>query len=214
MQKKRAILLVGPTGCGKTPLGELLERRGLWGRRCRHFDFGARLRRLPQAQEVPGCLTPQEVDCVEDALASGALLEDEHFRIAEAMLRAFIAEHNVADDDYAVLNGLPRHVGQARDVAAIVDVQTVIELSCTPEVVPQRLRSNAGGDRTARTDDDGGLVRQKLETYAARTAPLIDYYARAGARMETVDVRADARAEDIWQALMERGAHSPRKRGA
>ncbi|MCX7427258.1 MAG: hypothetical protein NTW96_16720 [Planctomycetia bacterium] len=41
-----AMLLLGPTGSGKTPLGDLLERRGLGGRRCVHFDFGAHLRRI------------------------------------------------------------------------------------------------------------------------------------------------------------------------
>jgi hypothetical protein len=39
-----ALLLLGPTGAGKTPLGDWLEAHGLWGRPCHHFDFGANLR--------------------------------------------------------------------------------------------------------------------------------------------------------------------------
>jgi len=39
-----AVLLLGPTGAGKTPLGEMIEARGLWGMSCLHFDFGANLR--------------------------------------------------------------------------------------------------------------------------------------------------------------------------
>ena len=44
-----ALLLLGPTGSGKTPLGDEIERRGLYGRRCLHFDFGASLRAAASA---------------------------------------------------------------------------------------------------------------------------------------------------------------------
>ena len=50
----KAVLLVGPTGCGKSPLGQLLERLGLKGMRCLHFDFGKRLRKINA--ERPGWL--------------------------------------------------------------------------------------------------------------------------------------------------------------
>ncbi|MEE8450650.1 MAG: hypothetical protein V3R99_02015 [Thermoguttaceae bacterium] len=44
--RNRAALLLGPTGAGKTPLGRLIEQRGLWGVRCLHFDFGDNLREV------------------------------------------------------------------------------------------------------------------------------------------------------------------------
>ena len=44
--RRRAIVLLGPTGSGKTPLGDLIERCGLWGAPCLHFDFGACLRSI------------------------------------------------------------------------------------------------------------------------------------------------------------------------
>ena len=44
-----AVLLLGPTGAGKSPLGDWLEARGLWGRPCHHFDFGANLRAIVAA---------------------------------------------------------------------------------------------------------------------------------------------------------------------
>jgi len=65
MIRRDAILLVGPTGAGKTPLGEWLQLHGLWGRRCHHFDFGTNLREVASgnsagftAEEIPvraGC---------------------------------------------------------------------------------------------------------------------------------------------------------------
>jgi len=38
----RAILLIGPTGSGKTPLGDWLQAYGFCGHRCHRFDFGAK----------------------------------------------------------------------------------------------------------------------------------------------------------------------------
>ncbi len=44
--RNAAILLLGPTGTGKTPLGNVLAVRGWRGLPCLHFDFGANLREL------------------------------------------------------------------------------------------------------------------------------------------------------------------------
>jgi len=45
-QRHPAILLLGPTGTGKTPLGNVLALRGWRGQPCLQFDFGANLREL------------------------------------------------------------------------------------------------------------------------------------------------------------------------
>ena len=116
MARPAALLLIGPTGSGKTPLGDLLDREGLWHRRCCHFDFGERMRRIVAGAggmgvppmggvstgETPvgptvkmpvprrmgivaggAALSPTVVEFLRGVLASGALLEDEHFHIAE-----------------------------------------------------------------------------------------------------------------------------------
>ena len=57
--------------------------------------------------------------------------------------RAFLAERRVGAKDLVVLNGLPRHVGQADAVAAIVDVRAVAELACSPYVDQARICANA-----------------------------------------------------------------------
>jgi len=194
--RPEATLLLGPTGSGKTPLGELLAARGLWGRPCAHFDFGQNLRRV--ATTPPEMLSPQHVAFVQDVLQSGALLEDEDFPIAEAILRSFLAAHSATG---IVLNGLPRHVGQARDVEAIVHLRSVIELACTPEVVVQRIAQNTGGDRLTRTDDDEAAVRRKLAIYADRIAPLRAHYASHGARIVTIQVRTHTTAADMWEQI-------------
>ena len=197
----RALLLVGPTGSGKTPLGDLLQARGLAGHPCAHFDFGARLRRVDATGRAPAGLTDADVAFVGRVLREGALLEDQHFRIAEAILRAFLVEASVRPGGLVVLNGLPRHVGQAADVGRIVDVRAVGELRCTADVVRRRIAGNIGGDRAVRVDDDGAAVAGKLAIYAERTAPLLRYYGSAGTPIAHVEVAAVAAPEDTYENL-------------
>jgi len=200
VDRPHAILLVGPTGSGKTPLGELLERAGLWGRRCRHFDFGEQMRRIVAAASRPPYLTDADVRFLREVLAAGALLEDEHFPIAEAILRAFVGEPP-AGGALVVLNGLPRHVGQAEAVERIVRAAAVVELACTPEVVLRRIRADSGGDRAGRTDDDEASVRKKLAIFAERTAPLLEHYRRRAVPIRTVRIAAATTAEDVRSAI-------------
>ncbi len=182
-----SLLLLGPTAAGKTPLGDHLEARGLRGRRCWHFDFGAQLRRIDRTGEAPPGLSEADVRFIGRVLREGALLEDDRFYIAEAVLKAF-AEPRVQEGDWLVLNGLPRHVGQARAIAPLADVRVVVCLECGPEVVLERLRRDPAGDRAERTDDSLEQAARKLQLYLSRTAPLVDHYAAAGARIVRIAV--------------------------
>jgi len=146
MTRIPAILLVGPTGSGKTPLGDCLELRGLWGRRCVHFDFGAQLRAIADGRPIAAELTQAQIAIVVRSLGTGALLDNEHFPIAAGILRSFADQRWIAADDRMVLNGLPRHIGQARDVDHIVAVSAVVSLECSADVVCDRIRLDSGGD--------------------------------------------------------------------
>jgi len=234
-----AILLLGPTGSGKTPLGEYLTAHGLWGRPCFHFDFGRQLRDAAASARPPANLSADDVAFLRGVLERGALLENEHFPIAEKILRAFLEGKMGTDlqdpqglrrlcpsspapprrakgtDDNGdrhlrcasepvpiiVLNGLPRHVDQARDLERIVDVRTVVFLSCRPEVVLRRIDSNAGGDRAGRSDDAEAAVRARLELFARRTGPLVEYYRRRSAAIRTIEVALATTPREIRLAL-------------
>lgn len=186
---KSAILLLGPTGSGKTPLGEYLEDSGLWGKQCFHFDFGANLRNAAERGK--------DADFIKEVLAGGLLLENEHFHIAEEILRSFMQKKNVGDEDLVVLNGLPRHVGQADDVDGIVRIEQVVHLRCSPQVVFERIAGNTGGDRDGREDDSVDKIRNKLEIFRKRTAPLLDHYRKKNAGIVEVEIQADTRPAEI-----------------
>jgi adenylate kinase family enzyme len=183
-----AILLVGPTGSGKSPLGAYLQKVGFNGMRCRHLDFGGLLRDIAAGRCHPEGLTDDDVALVSDVLEKGVLLENDTFYIAENILCFFISRQSMSVHDLIVLNGLPRHVEQARDVDRIFDVRHMIYLQCTPAVVHQRILSNAGGDRTERSDDTPGEVTRKIGLFQKRTLPLVEYYETCGIPIHRIDV--------------------------
>lgn len=195
-----ALLLVGPTGAGKTPLGEELARRGLTGRRTVHFDFGAQLRQMVECPP-PNLLAPPEILFLKDVLATGALLEDQHFPLAGKILRWFISRTQLGSGEWLILNGLPRHRGQAKAMEGLVSVAAVVELVCPAEVVLQRIQSNAGGDRAGRVDDDLPLVQRKLEIYHSRTRPLIDFYRELGTPVIPLNVGPATTAAELATTL-------------
>jgi adenylate kinase len=194
----QAILLVGPTGVGKTPLGEYAERHGYKGRRCSHFDFGAALRAVDASGKPVGALSERDVAFIHRVLTDGALLENETFYIAEELLRAHISHAQLTSEDPILLNGLPRHVDQATAVDAIVRVEQVLHLRATPDVVYQRIGQNSGGDRSARADDAPEAISRKLAIFETRTRPLVEHYRSRGVPIAEVDINVQTTPEDIW----------------
>jgi len=193
-------LIVGPTGSGKTPLGEALEARGLWGRPCAHFDFGRTLRAcvLGEGQTQ---VTPDECALLRRMLETGALLEDAHFPIAERLFRAFLGRLGTAADTLLVLNGLPRHVGQAGRMARLVRMRAVVHLRCPEEAVLARVRRDTGGDRQGRDDDDLARLRRKLDVFRVQREPLLAYYRERGVEVIRLDVGAGTTAEAMHAEL-------------
>ncbi len=196
-----AILLLGPTGSGKTPLGEFLERNGFRGRACFHFDFGARLRALA-ASSLPPELTAADLGVIRRSLSTGALFEDDEFPVALKVFRDFMASVAAGAGDIIVLNGIPRHAGQARALSGSVDVELVVVLDAPADVVAERIGRNAEGDRGGRPDDSRAEVLKKLDIFRARTLPLVAYYSSLGIKVANVRVMADSTAADHYAALL------------
>lgn len=173
--KPRAILLVGPTGSGKSPIGMFLETIGPF----RHFDFGAELRAAAEGQRG---LESDDVAYVRHLLDGQLLLPDERFGLAVRLLEGFIATSGFDPArEWLVLNGLPRHIAQARALAPHVNVRHVFVLDCDPETVAARVARRRRGeslDHPCRPDDTPEAVARKLAIYQAETLPLIDHYRR------------------------------------
>ncbi len=203
MDKYQAILLLGPTGSGKTPLGELFERQGLWGHKCAHFDFGENLRKIALTGHRPSFLTEQDMAVIRNCLKTGALLENETFHIASNILHSFIQEREINTEALLILNGLPRHAGQARNIDTIIGARLVVHLECPAEIVKQRIASNSGGDRSARIDDSLEEIEKKLEIFYERTMPLLDHYHARGVKVRRVAMTANTTPEEIYRTLEE-----------
>jgi len=199
---RSAILLLGPTGAGKSPLGNQLERNGIRGKRCFHFDFGHELRSIAEYSLPPEGFREEELSFIKDVLDKGLLLENEHFHIAEKIVHYFLRRNDVGEEDILILNGLPRHTDQARDMGGIVDVKHIVLLMCEPEEAYKRIELNSGGDRTGRLDDSLGMIRKKLEIFRARTSPLIEYYLNMDCEILEIGITAVTTPEETYTAFI------------
>jgi adenylate kinase family enzyme len=197
-----AVLLIGPTGSGKTPLGDYIRQRGIHGRKCHHFDFGHELRTIAEEAAPAGGFSRDEHQFIIDVLEKALLLEDEHFPVAEKIVLNFMSARGCGASDLIILNGLPRHSGQARDMERLVGVTRVLVLECGADDVCTRIERNTGGDRACRTDDAEEMIRKKIALYHQRTAPLIAYYAGKGCSLVHVRVDAASTAESVYAQFL------------
>jgi adenylate kinase len=204
-----ALLLLGPTGVGKSPLGDTIARSGLFGRTCHHLDFGSELRGALSRDDRTVAYSASELAFIHGVLERGLLLENEHFALAGKIISLFLSRAGFTGRDILVLNGIPRHAGQAKDISAIAHIHALIVLDCSADDVFNRIRDNVGRDRTGRVDDDKGLVEKKLAIFRERTAPLIDHYERKGCRIYRIDVSSTMTPADTYQNLSALAAAHP-----
>jgi adenylate kinase len=201
-----SLLLVGPTGAGKSPLGEELARRGLGARRCVHFDFGANLRALAADRGASAWLSGAERATIAASLATGSLFEDRDMPMIVRIVERFAAGSAPGPDDILVLNGLPRHAGQAQALAGLLAVKVVVRFDASPDVIRERMRLDPGGDRAGRPDDSPAAIERRLLDYRARTLSLVGYYRELGVPLLDIAVTETMTAADMYEALIRRGA--------
>ena len=204
-----ALLLLGPTGVGKSPLGDAIAHQGLFGRTCHHLDFGSELRGAVSGGARSAAYSTTELAFIHGVLEQGLLLENEHFVLAEKIISLFLTRVGFGRSDVLVLNGIPRHAGQARDIARIARIHAVTVLDCSADAVICRIQNNVGGDRAERVDDHADLIEKKLAIFRERTAPLIEHFAYQGSRVYRIMVTDSMTPTDAYQHLSALSAADP-----
>ncbi|MFN3568536.1 MAG: adenylate kinase family protein [Caldimicrobium sp.] len=196
-EKIKALLLLGPTGAGKTPLGEELEKRSFLNRKAHHFDFGALLRKIASG-EIP--FLTEEKFLIQTILKEGRLLKEEEFYLAEKILLYYLAYKKYQPEDWLVLNGLPRNLYQAKQLERLANIRYVVHLNIDFSTLKLRLRFDPAGDRKEREDDIEELVEYKLTWFKKETFPLLDYYQQR-ARIINLPVKERDSGEDLFIKL-------------
>ena len=135
--------------------------------------------------------TKKELDFIHGVLERGLLLENEHFPLAKKIISLYLNRVGFSEHDVLVLNGIPRHPGQAQDIATIAVIHAVVVLDCSSNDIMRRIRDNIGGDRTERIDDSKELIEKKLTIFRERTTPLIEHYTQRGCALYRINVSRD-----------------------
>ena len=173
------LIFLGPPGAGKgTQATRLCEAHGI-----PQLSTGDMLRAAVKAGTPVGL----EAKAVMD---SGALVSD---KIVVGIVADRIEEPDAKDG--FILDGFPRTVAQAEALDRMLEgkrmaLDSVIEFAVDESAMLARVEKRAaealaaGG--TPRPDDNAEALKTRLNAYRTQTAPLSDYYRKAG-QLRTVD---------------------------
>lgn len=177
--------MLGPPGAGKGTQASRLAR---------HYGV-AKVSTGDILRESAAAGTPLGLEA-RTRIDQGHLVSD---KVAIAIVRERLSRQDVASG--FILDGFPRTVGQAEALDEMMNGRsplTVLHLVVPVEVLVSRLHArricsvcgtnadptkpdvgvcaNCGGTLVTRADDDEQVVRNRLQIYEDRTAPLVQYY--------------------------------------
>jgi adenylate kinase len=161
------IVLLGPPGAGKgTQAAQIACRFG-----APHIATGDIFRANVAEGTELGRAAQEYMDL-------GDLVPDE-------VVIAMVMERLATDDCDSgfVLDGFPRTVNQAEALdRRLAGLGTPLEAALSFDVTEEELLRRLAGRAAAqhRADDAEQTIRHRLEVFAIKTRPLIDYYARRG----------------------------------
>ena len=161
------IVLLGAPGSGKgTQAAILSERLDI-----PHISTGELLRAAVKAGTALGIQANAVMEW-------GDLVSDE-------IVLGLIEERLQAEDAAGgfILDGYPRNLSQAASLDKLLErigqpVDIAVQIDIDTEQVIARIAKRAREE--GRSDDSEETVRNRMEVYAAQTAPVVDYYAEQG----------------------------------
>lgn len=178
------LLIFGPPGSGKGTYSSKIEKRI----DVEHVATGDMFREAVKKDMELG-------NKVEEYLDKGELVPDE---LVNEVVREKLKEVGM---DGFLLDGYPRTVEQAEFLDELVDVDALILLDVTDEIIIKRLSSRrickecgevfnelfnpsekegvcdkCGGGLYQRKDDKPDVIRDRIETYEERSEPVVSYF--------------------------------------
>lgn len=199
--KYRAILLFGAPGSGKGTQGRLLGATpGFFHCACgdvfRALDIRSPLGRAFLDYSTRGELVPDEFTV---GLWHKRL--DDH--VAASTYRP--------DQQWLVLDGIPRNRNQAHMMEAFIDVSLVLHLCCEdPAVLEERLGRRASED--GRSDDTGvEVVRRRLAVFESESLGVLDFYPREIVRVVDASAPPGHVLADILGHILGSGDNTSRE---
>ncbi len=200
-------ILLGAPGAGKgTQAKRLAEKYEI-----PHISTGDIFRYNIKNQTPIGVVAKSYID-------KGRLVPDE---VTVEIVKQRLSESD-ADKGY-LLDGFPRNIFQAEELDKFSNVEKVIDISvdlnkllnritsrrvcvkCGESYQVDKLNGNTvcshcGGEIIKRADDNEETVKSRLEVYKKQTAPLIEYYKKAG---KLVTVNGDMAIDEVFNAIVE-----------
>jgi len=159
---------------------------------------------------------------VKSVLASGSLVDDE--------TTITLVRERLGQDDLKpgyILDGFPRTILQAEALAAFSRIDNAVNFEISGGEVIKRLSGRivcrncgfawhrdfnppvkadvcgkCGGELYTRDDDKEDAIRHRLDVYNRQTAPLIDFYKKAGLLLSLDASGSEAEVLDNFKALL------------
>lgn len=176
MSGPKICFVIGGPGSGKgTQCEMLVEKYGV-----AHFSSGDLLR----AEVASGSARGKELSAT---MAEGKLVSmDVVIQLLKEAVDKSYAEN---PDRIILLDGFPREIEQATKFEEKICPATyVLSFDCSNDTMTERLLSRA--KTSGRVDDNIETIKKRLVTFETATAPVLDYYKKAG-RLVSVSAETD-----------------------
>lgn len=181
------LVIFGAPGCGKGTQSErLIERFGL-----HHISTGELLRdHISRGTELG--------KIADSYISKGHLIPD------DLMIRVLAHELEENKDKTGrgvIFDGFPRTIPQAIALEKLLkehstDVNAVVGLEVDEDELVKRMLQR--GKECGRADDNIDTIRERLNVYHQRTAPLRDYYKKRG---KYLAVDGNGSVDDIFKSI-------------